>query len=434
MPGLLDMLQNPDPATRQGLLQMGLALMQSKGNFMSSVGQAGTQGLLGAQQFKQQQFQNTVQQQQLADMKRKQQEQAQQDAFRQSLLSPSMQVSQDAMSGGSGPTMQAAAGMKPVDPQQGLMFDAMKSGMMSPLDYLKLQQKDKPKIKDYKEVRNADGSVSIVGFDEYGKPVQTGQTPFMKPERADFGGYLANIDPISGKQTRLGDKTVTPGDLLQSQTTMRGQNMVDARSRETNSFAVSKPFEVTDPTTGQLLLVRQDKHGGIAPVPGFQPKGMGTTKLTEDQGKATGWLAQATNAYGNMQSAIENNPGAAKPGLNDALAAIPSFGVTGALANKLRGSERQKYMQASSSLSEALLRAATGAGINMHEAEQKVRELTPQFGDGDAVVKQKMDAIPVYLESLKVRAGPGAKQLPGIMDRAKPISGDGGGWSITPVP
>ena len=81
----------------------------------------------------------------------------------------------------------------------------------------------------------------------------------------------------------------------------------------------------------------------------------------------------------------------------------------------MRGDSRQQFMQSSSSLSEALLRAATGAGVNAAEAEQKVKELTPQVGDGDLLVKQKMEAIPMYLRSLEVRAGAGAKKLPQIM-------------------
>lgn len=211
--------------------------------------------------------------------------------------------------------------------------------------------------------------------------------------------------------------TTTPGEDLSSQTQRRGQNMVDARSRESTAATLSKPFEITGPD-GLPVLVQQDKQGAIKPVAGYSPKGMGATKLTEDQGKATGWLSQATNAFENMKAATATNPGAAKPGIADAVGMIPWLGAAG---NGLRSGDRQKYMQASSSMSEALLRAATGAGVNESEAKQKISELTPQFGDTDAVIQQKMDAIPVYIESLKVRAGPGAKQVPEIMERAKPI-------------
>jgi hypothetical protein len=140
--------------------------------------------------------------------------------------------------------------------------------------------------------------------------------------------------------------------------------------------------------------------------------------MTEDQGKATGWLVQAENAYKNMMSAGLGPDGkptsAAYPGFNDALSAIPSLGATTAIANTMRGAGRQKFMQASESLSEALLRAATGAGVNKEEAAQKVRELTPVFGEDEETTKQKFAAIPLYIESLKVRAGPGARKAAGI--------------------
>ena len=213
--------------------------------------------------------------------------------------------------------------------------------------------------------------------------------------------------------------------------TARGQDMADQRAREATQSAMSKPFEVTGPE-GNPILVQQDKNGKLVPVTDFQPKGMGPTKLTEDQGKATGWLVQANNAFSNMKNALKKNPSAAQPGVNDAIAAIPSFGVGEALANTMRGAERQKFLQGASSLSEALLRAATGAGVNRDEAIQKVKELTPVFGESDETTKQKMDSIPLYIEALKVRAGPGAKQLPGIVERATAGGGASGSWDNQP--
>ena len=134
--------------------------------------------------------------------------------------------------------------------------------------------------------------------------------------------------------------------------------------------------------------------------------------MTEDQGKATGWLAQATNSWNNMNKAMKKDPSASRPGFGDAVGAIPLMGAAGRYAT---GSSRQEFTQAASSLSESLLRAATGAGINKMEAEQKIAELTPQFGDAEATVKQKMAAIPIYIESLKMRAGPGAKKVAAIV-------------------
>jgi hypothetical protein len=118
-----------------------------------------------------------------------------------------------------------------------------------------------------------------------------------------------------------------------------------------------------------------------------------------------------------MQAVMERNPGAANPGFGDAVNKIP---LVGGVGNFVKSAHRQQFSQAASSLSEALLRAATGAGVNKDEAAQKIQELTPQFGDSDAVIKQKMDSIPMYIESLKTRAGPGAKKMAAINGAAKP--------------
>lgn len=125
----------------------------------------------------------------------------------------------------------------------------------------------------------------------------------------------------------------------------------------------------------------------------------GTTKAaSEDERKGAAWLSQADNAYKNMLAAMETYPGADSPGMWETIAPDALKGAT-------QGTGRQLFTQASSSLSEALLRAATGAGVNRDEAIQKIKEITPEYFDGTERRKQKLDSIPVYLESLKTRAG-----------------------------
>jgi hypothetical protein len=188
--------------------------------------------------------------------------------------------------------------------------------------------------------------------------------------------------------------------------TARGQNMTDARAKEANGKGQydAERGLLIDPRTGQARQVVGTDGQPIA------PKG-GSAKMTEDQGKATGWLIQAENAFKNMKAAgfdAQGNPkSAAYPGINDAIANIPGGAP---IANSMRSPDRQKFIQGASSLSEALLRAATGAGVNESEAKQKIAELTPQYGEDKATTKQKMAAIPLYIESLKVRAGPGASK------------------------
>jgi hypothetical protein len=72
--GLLDFIKTGttgNPALDQGLLQAGLSLLQAKGNFGSNLGQAGMQALAGMQNAQNQQFQRTLQKNQLEELQRK---------------------------------------------------------------------------------------------------------------------------------------------------------------------------------------------------------------------------------------------------------------------------------------------------------------------------------------------------------------------------
>lgn len=125
---------------------------------------------------------------------------------------------------------------------------------------------------------------------------------------------------------------------------------------------------------------------------------------SEDERKAAGWFFQADNARRNMENVVKRNPGAAYPTVVERGAGvIPMFGED--IANRLRPEDRQMFVQAAGSMAEALLRAATGAGVNESEARQKVAELVPQLGDKPGTVKQKTDSYAVYMNSLQARAG-----------------------------
>jgi hypothetical protein len=184
-------------------------------------------------------------------------------------------------------------------------------------------------------------------------------------------------------------------------------------SAQTNRVLVETENLVTQ---GKMLSLDFQAALKGLPLPSKGPSSGGTA--TEDERKAAGWLAQATNAYNNMLGAMYTKngtpTGAEKPGVVETvLGTLPLIGEgSAALA---RSTDRQKFTQAASSLSEALLRAATGAGVNKDEAKQKLQELTPLFTDDEDTKKQKLAAIPVYLESLKSRAGraaPSGYQVP----------------------
>lgn len=175
---------------------------------------------------------------------------------------------------------------------------------------------------------------------------------------------------------------------------------------------------IKDPTTGMPAGRYNTATGQFEAAQGMPQGQAPAPKLTEDQGKAMGWLTQATNAYNNMQNAMVAKDAAgnpiidAKTGQPKRADVNPSFleaiAPGEAALNLVRSPARQQYMQGAESMSEAILRAATGAGVTKDEALQKAKELTPRLGDTEALIKQKEAAIPLYLESLKTRAGAGA--------------------------
>jgi soluble lytic murein transglycosylase-like protein len=146
---------------------------------------------------------------------------------------------------------------------------------------------------------------------------------------------------------------------------------------------------------------------------------------TEDERKAAGWYHQAQRALVNMQAALTEDSDADMPGVLESY--LPDNAGGQELANWSRGDARQRYANAASSAAEAILRAATGAGQNAQEVQQKIAELTPQRGDSDALRKQKLAGLQGYLDDLRVRAGraapmeppadaPGAPRVGAVMD------------------
>lgn len=135
---------------------------------------------------------------------------------------------------------------------------------------------------------------------------------------------------------------------------------------------------------------------GVEPIPGAPSN---AAVGSEDERKAAGWYGQATRALANMRAAVAEDKDADTPGL------IETYIPNAEIANRSRDPARQRYANASSSLAEALLRAATGAGVNESEARQKILEVTPQRGDSKEVKTQKMKAAEGYLADLQARAG-----------------------------
>lgn len=275
---------------------------------------------------------------------------------------------------------------------------------------IKVAEAMKPKLKE-QVARTVNGQRVLVNVYDDG---DTRKVEGFAPDLEKLVGYNAGgtykfANPFTGKTEAESTITQSADNKATNATTVRGQNLThdDAKATREQNKAPSG--------------YRWTANGELEAIPGGP--GAAAGKMTEDQAKASGWVVQAENAWKNLRTVAFDEKGnltpAAKPGYADVVANMPGLG---GLGNARRSSDRQKFVQAASSMSEAFLRAATGAGVNKEEAAQKVAEITPVWGDSEEVIQQKMDSIPLYLESLRMRAGPGAAKAGEVLDKVKPVS------------
>lgn len=200
---------------------------------------------------------------------------------------------------------------------------------------------------------------------------------------------------------------------------------IDAKKEIAQSGVGQVPIQIVPTKDGMAGVTTRVVRGQpeISVIPINEPGGGRAQPApsnaggSEDERKAAGWFQQSVFAFKNMTDALSKDPAAAQPTASErALQFLPGA-VGDDAANARRSPQRQRYMQAASSFSEAVLRAATGAGVNKEEALQKVNELTPRYGDAPEVIQQKQEALSMYLESLRTRAGralpPGTPLPPG---------------------
>lgn len=280
--GLMGLFNSP---VGQGLLAAGLGAMGSRGNAMQAIGRG---GLLGMSTYGQ------AQEQRENKLLTAAKDKARQDAL--AAMAPDQNGVVNAT-----PAQMSAAGFN------------------DPSKWGDIRNFGRDKLKEMLKVTGADGSQSIHGVNEYGGVQNTGLTNAPEIKSQDLGGQVSGINPYTGQQAWAADKTATIGDIERARSnraseglTARGQNMQDARSRETNALTLSKPFEVLG-ADGKPMLVQQDKAGNIRPVEGFMPKSafekpLPTTalKMIQESKDAIGTASGINSDLGSIYQQIED--------------------------------------------------------------------------------------------------------------------------------
>lgn len=215
MMGLLDQLDDPVNA---GLLSMGLRLMSTPGKFGQAFGQAGLGALGDVQQARQQQeqrkgreqqqqanaLQMQIHQQQLADMQRQsalaQQQQQREQQFRDAIPSPSVPMGP--------PTLANAANMPKVDPYQAQLHQAMRLGLIKPMDYLASTRKDTAPMKVGKDDRIVDPQSLKVLLDAVPDPAKI-PAAIQEYQYAQQQGYKGSLLDYTLAQKKAGANSVS---------------------------------------------------------------------------------------------------------------------------------------------------------------------------------------------------------------------------------
>ncbi len=206
MAGLFELIQSEDPAIQNGLLNFGLSLLQSKGNFGNAVGRAGQAAQLGARDYRQQEallkragLNDQMIQMQLDEARRQQQEResaAQRRMQMEAYLAGLQPVS--GITGTAGPTKEAASrvGQKPqIDPIEAIR-------MLGP----DLAQKviDSQNWGRQEVARTVETPQGVQQLDKFGVPVGGALPRYVAPVQVNRGGSIDFVTPTSGMSLPVG--------------------------------------------------------------------------------------------------------------------------------------------------------------------------------------------------------------------------------------
>ena len=255
-----------------------------------------------------------------------------------------------------------------------------------------------------------------------------------KFQQFDTGGQvqMGTISPFGEyAQTGAIDKTVTPDAVMTDKrtreegaanraVTLRGQNLTDARARETAAREAEKlKFEREQ---GKASDIQWDSDRGVLinkrTKEVFKPEGIAGSmpKLTEGQAKAFMFGNRALEADRIISGMVDKNgePTYSPMAINakESASNVPFVGgALGYVANKAIGENEQKVEQAQRDFINAVLRQESGAVINPEEFNNARKQYFPQPGDSKAVIEQKARNRQRAIEGFKVGAGPASGMI-----------------------
>lgn len=151
---------------------------------------------------------------------------------------------------------------------------------------------------------------------------------------------------------------------------------------------------------------RWTSGGGLEPIKGGPADASTKTGApTEGERKAATLLKRLEFSEKQLQAAIKNAPGAAKPGyVAEAVRSIPIVGGD-TPANVLTGQDRQRVEAAQLDILDAALTLGTGAAYTKEQLRGYARSYFPQIGDDTKTVKDKEARLKNIIDAAYIAAG-----------------------------
>lgn len=237
---------------------------------------------------------------------------------------------------------------------------------------------------------------------------------FVKVQNVNTGGQTItqSVQPATGQVTQLGamQNTVSPGEQLQADTSRRGQDMVDARARETIKLSREAQANTYDPERGVLV----DRGSAVArPVVGADGRPI-AAKPSEAQKKEQLAINQQRAIIQGAIADVERTPDAFS--FQRGLATM-----AGPLAESVAGRfDSDAQTQARSYLFNNVSRVINERAGAAQSAQElaRLRGFLPSETDAAPQVISKLKAFETYLGDLE--AGTQGKPPPSVGAAAKP--------------
>ena len=157
----------------------------------------------------------------------------------------------------------------------------------------------------------------------------------------------------------------------------------------------------------------------LEPVPGG-PKPAGAA-ATEGERKSATLLKRLEGSLSQLETAVREDPSAAKPGIVAEVGRSLPF-IGNVAANVLNPAERQRVEAAQLDILDAALTLGTGAAYTREQLEGYRRSFFPQLGDGESTVQDKQARLQNVIGAARIAAGRAATENAGGGAAARPTT------------